>query len=105
MRKLARKRVRRTWSDDEKRSICLQTLAPGVSTARVARRYAMNANLILKWLKGPRFQPDDPEIEKNAFLPIEISTELDSALPTVPQSMPVREAYSITMTVCQIHLI
>ncbi|MCP4099057.1 MAG: ISAs1 family transposase [Planctomycetaceae bacterium] len=41
---MAKKRVRRTWSDDEKRSICLQTFAPGVSTAQVARRYAMNAN-------------------------------------------------------------
>ena len=46
--------VRRPWSAEEKRSICLQTLAPGVSIAQVARRYAMNANLILKWLKNNR---------------------------------------------------
>ena len=94
MRELAKKRVRRTWSDDEKRSICLQTFAPGVSAAQVAPRYAMNANLIFKWLKDPRFQPGDPEIEDTTFLPVEISTELESALLIVPQSMPERETYS-----------
>ncbi|MGJ3258005.1 MAG: transposase [Rhodospirillales bacterium] len=41
---------RRHWSLDEKRSICAQTQAPGVSVAQVARRYSMNANLIFKWL-------------------------------------------------------
>ncbi len=50
----------------------------------------MNANLIFKWLKDPRFTPDGSEIEETAFLPVEISTELESALPIVPQSMPVR---------------
>ncbi|MCP4408453.1 MAG: transposase, partial [Gammaproteobacteria bacterium] len=40
------RRKRRSWSKEEKRSICLQTLAPGVSVAQVARRYAMNANQI-----------------------------------------------------------
>ena len=52
---LARKRIRRSWSDEEKRSICLQTLVPGVSVAQVALRYAMNENLIFKGLKDPRF--------------------------------------------------
>jgi transposase len=45
---------KRIWSDEEKRAICLQTRASGVSVARVARRYAMNTNLIHKWLKGIR---------------------------------------------------
>ena len=40
-------RKRRSWSDEEKRSICHQTTAPGVSVAQVARRYAMNGNQIL----------------------------------------------------------
>ena len=40
--------------DDEKRTICAQTLTAGVSVAQVAGRYAMNANLIFKWLKDPR---------------------------------------------------
>lgn len=70
---LAKKRVRRSWSDDEKRSICAQTFVSGVSVAQVARRYAMNANLILKWLKDSRFQIDEQEIEAPVFLPIEVS--------------------------------
>ncbi|MFK5978121.1 MAG: transposase [Rhizobiaceae bacterium] len=94
MRKLAKKRARRTWSAEEKRSICLQTLAPCVSVAQVARRYAMNANLILKWLKDPRFQPGEQETEELAFLPVEISTEPEAPLPTVSQSIPVRDSYS-----------
>ncbi len=68
---LAKKRVRRSWSDDEKRSICGQTLVPDVSVEQVARRYAMNANLILKWLKDSRFQTDAAEVEEAVFLPVE----------------------------------
>jgi len=69
---------KRLWSDDEKRSICEQTLTPGVSVAQVARRYSMNANLIFKWLKDPRFAPSGSvPAPKGAalecvFLPVEI---------------------------------
>ena len=65
---------KRFWSDEEKVSICAQTRAAGVSVAQVARRYAMNANLIHKWLRDPRFAPDDAGTEAEAaeFLPIEI---------------------------------
>ncbi|AUH35343.1 transposase [Paracoccus tegillarcae] len=65
---------KRFWSDDEKRSICLQTKAGGVSVAQVARRYAMNANLIHNWLRDPRFAPDQDmgEIEASGFLPVAI---------------------------------
>jgi transposase len=65
--------MKRLWTDEEKRSICLQTTAPGVSVARVAQRYAMNANLIFKWLRDPRYAPEPPA-EPNAacFLPVEI---------------------------------
>ncbi len=66
---------KRLWSDDEKRSICAQTTVAGVSVAQVARRYAMNANLIHNWLKDPRFAPE-PEIVKansnGGFLPVEV---------------------------------
>jgi transposase len=89
---LAKKRVRGSWSAEEKRSICLQTLVPGVSVAQVARRYAMNANLIFKWLKDPRFQSDELEIEETAFLPVEISPEPEAALPTLPQSVQLQDA-------------
>jgi len=70
---------KRVWSDDEKRSICEQTLTSGVSVAPVARRYSMNANLIFKWLRDPRFAPDledaaaQPDDGVMAFLPVEVS--------------------------------
>ena len=64
---------KRFWSDDEKRSICLQARLPGVPVAQVAPRYAMTAALIHSWLRDPRFAPDDErEIEASDFLPVEI---------------------------------
>ena len=78
---------KRFWSEEEKVSICAQTRAPGVSVAQVARRYAMNANLIHKWLRDPRFAPDDAGIEAESaeFLPIEIEgLASPSPLPQLP---------------------
>jgi len=68
---------KRFWSDEEKVSICAQTCASGVSVAQVARRYAMNTNLIHKWLRDPKFAPDrevveDEVAETPCFLPVEI---------------------------------
>jgi transposase len=67
MEQLMARQTKRLWAGEEKRSICFQTTAPGVSVAHVARRYAMNANrcpavvclqtmrgMIFKWLRGPR---------------------------------------------------
>lgn len=69
----------RVWSDDEKRTICAQTLTPGVSVAQVARRYSMNANLIFKWLKDLRFAPVESGASpaesmalEGVFLPVEV---------------------------------
>ncbi len=69
---------KRFWADEEKRLICAQALAPGVSVAQVARRYAMNGNLIFKWLKDPRFSPatgqtPDAPGGGGVFLPVQIS--------------------------------
>ena len=66
------------WSDEEKRSICSQTLVPGVSVAQVARRYSMNSNLIFTWLRDPRYAPGPKEKscgpeDDDVFLPVEIS--------------------------------
>ncbi len=80
---MAGSRKKRIWWDDEKRSICLQTAAPGVSVAQVARRYAMNANLIFKWLKDPRFAPDFTEVVAGSvFLPVEISPAASHPVPS-----------------------
>ena len=69
---------KRFWSDEEKRSICEQTRAPGVSVAQVARRYSMNANLIHNWLRDPRFAPEEETGEildaaEVGFVPVEIA--------------------------------
>ncbi|MDU8914204.1 IS66-like element accessory protein TnpA [Aestuariicoccus sp. MJ-SS9] len=85
---MAGRRKKRFWSDDEKRSICLQTAVPGVSVAQVARRYAMNANLIFKWLKDPRFAPAVIEAEADpAFLPVEISPIVSPSEPVQPSGL------------------
>jgi len=83
------KQKKRRWPDDEKRSICLQTVAQGVSVAQVARRYAMNANLIFKWLRDDRYAPAVdvvPEADGPVFLPVEIeaSTSLDPVVTATP---------------------
>jgi len=71
---------KRFWSDEEKRSICRQTLAPGVSVAQVGRRDALNTNLIFNWLKDPRFAPSavesaEPVATEEVFLPVEVHDE------------------------------
>ena len=69
---------KRFWPEEEKRSICNQTLVPGVSVAQVARRYSMNSNLIFTLLRDPRFAPaefdasGDPG-DEDFFLPVEIT--------------------------------
>lgn len=83
---------KRVWSDEEKRSICMQARVFGVSVAQVARRYAMNTNLIHKWLRDPRFssegQAADLSVAEGAtFLPVEVSgIEPVPAPPVLPTS-------------------
>ncbi|HHX91614.1 MAG TPA: transposase [Paracoccus sp.] len=86
------RRTKRLWTDEEKRSICLQTVAPEVSVAQVARRYAVNANLIFKWLRDPRYTPDPakvplPEVEPR-FLPVEIVAEAKA-----PMAVPAADGH------------
>jgi transposase len=69
---LPQRRRYRHWDTEEKRLICLQARAPGVSVAQVARRHALNANLIFKWLKDRRFASADAVEATPVFLPIEI---------------------------------
>jgi len=71
---LMARRTKRLWTVGKKRSICRQTVAPGVSVARVARRYALNANVVCKWTRDPRFAPapDAAVSLEGSFLPVEI---------------------------------
>lgn len=77
---------KRFWSDDEKREICAQARASGISVAKVARRYVMNTNMIHKWLRDPRFMPECVSDDMGAaedvkFLPVEIE---GAAYPSSP---------------------
>ncbi len=72
------RRTKRLWTDEEKRSRCFQTAAPGVSVAQVARRYAVNADLIFKWLRDLKYRPEPGLIAAEAglrFLPVVIVAE------------------------------
>lgn len=83
------RRTRRLWTDEEKRSICLQTTAPGVSVAQVALRYAVNANLIFKWLRDPKYRLKPGTGSEEAglrFLPVEIVAEASA-----PAAAPVAD--------------
>ncbi len=67
---MTRKRRRRIWDDEEKCRIVAQTRVPGVSVSQVARRYDVNANMVFKWLRDPRFKPAEDELP--SFLPVEV---------------------------------
>ena len=81
---MSEKRKKRFWSDEEKRTICQQTAVSGISVAQVARRYALNANLIFKWLRDERYAPAVDvvsEADAPVFLPVEVGTDI--AIPPV----------------------
>ena len=83
------RRTKRLWTDEEKRSICSQTTAPGVSVAQVARRYAVNANMVFKWLRDPRYAPEVSPADAPTFLPVEIVDQhRNTILSPVPGSAP-----------------
>jgi transposase len=78
-----RRRRRRVWDDDEKRRIVAQTRIPGVSVSQVARRYDVNANLVFKWLRDPRFKPGEAN---SSFLPVEVIAEPPRPVPDTAAS-------------------
>ena len=69
---LKKRRIRRRWEDGEKIRIVAQTRVPGVSVSQVARRYDVNANLVFKWLRDPRFNPPPEDSLNGSFLPVEV---------------------------------
>jgi transposase len=79
---MAGRRKRRAWSEEEKRLICGQAGLPGVSVSQVARRYDVNANLVFKWLRDPRFACDGSAEEAARFLPVELVGERSEERPT-----------------------
>tara|TARA_R110000803_G_C11975729_1_gene320138 strand:+ start:115 stop:480 length:366 start_codon:yes stop_codon:yes gene_type:complete len=78
---MAGKRTRRFWDDAEKQQIVAQTRVPGVSVSQVARRYDVNANLVFKWLRDPRYAATQDEAGE--FLPVTIATDADPSKVTI----------------------
>ena len=94
------RRTKRLWTDEEKRSICFQTTAPGVSVAQVARRYAVNANMVFKWLRDPRYAPEVSPGDAPTFLPVEIVDQhRNTILSPVPGSAPLAGSIEIELAV------
>lgn len=91
--RVAKRRRRGNWSDDEKRMICAQTRLPGVSVSQVARRYDVNANQVFNWLKDPEFsaRPDDGDVTR--FLSVEVVE------PARPGPIPIASAQGGQMEV------
>lgn len=81
-----KRRKHRHCDDDDKREIVALTPVPGVSVSRVVRRYNVNADLVFKWIRDPRFH--SVEADRSLFLLVEVVSELvvPSIKPPVPDS-------------------
>ena len=89
-------RTRRRWTIEEKRRITQETFVSGASVARIAQRYALNANQLFQWRKkyregrlGSRATPK--------LLPVTITDErlaetdkVGSASPVPPGTIEIR---------------
>ena len=58
---------RRRWSEAEKHRIVAESYEPGVSVALVARRNALNANLVFNWRRQFR--------ERGGFVPVVVEPD------------------------------
>jgi len=61
---------RRSWTIEQKRAICQEARQNGMSVSEVSWRHGVNANLVFKWLRDPRFVEANNSVD--AFLPVEI---------------------------------
>ena len=71
-------RRRRLWSDEEKRQIVAETLAPGASVSIVARRHDLNANMLFTWRRQIGTSALLPAGDAVTFVPAAITTEAAS---------------------------
>ncbi len=98
-----KRRKRRHWDDNEKREIVAQTRIPGVSVSRVARRYDVNANMVFKWLRDPRFAVSDRDYPCSSqgqalevdFLPVEVIAQAE---PVPVNTAPTEASIEITLS-------
>ena len=61
---------RRSYSKAFKRRVVAETFDLEVSVASVARRHGLNANMVFKWRRDPRFGPGR---DAAVFLPVEVN--------------------------------
>ena len=71
------RRKHRKWSGEQKRQIVSEVGVDGASVSVVARCYDVNANLVFKWLRDPRYNPALQdcaigEVGASTFLPVEL---------------------------------
>ena len=90
-----RQRMRRRWSQEEKRRIVAQTLMPGASVSQVARRYDVNTNLVFTWRRDPRLRPAVVPESEPTFLPVEVVSS--------PVPEPVAAETTIEVALCNGH--
>ncbi len=61
------KRLRRSWSDEDKQRIVREAVVPGASVADIARRHGVNANLVFNWRKmALAASPASPAVSRSA---------------------------------------
>jgi transposase len=80
------KRSRRSWSDEAKRRIVAEAVAPGASVAEIARRYGVNANLLFNWRKAARASSSaaTAAVSASAPAPAEAQPAATSACAFIP---------------------
>ena len=90
---------RRQWSEALKRQIVVESMAPGASVARVARRHDVNANQVFKWR---REVASDPPSAKGSvsLLPVEIVAEPDELRPRARRSGTIEITFAYGARVC-----
>jgi transposase len=66
------RRRRRVWTEQDKRRIVAETLAPGASVSVVARRHDLNTNMLFTWRRQAGLTATADAV---TFVPATIATE------------------------------
>jgi transposase len=79
--------ARRRWTDEEKRRLVAETLAPGATVHGVARRHGISTSQLFTWRKQfrselsfPRSAPAMPAFAAVALTPADTSLPVESTL-------------------------
>jgi len=79
-------RSRRFWSNDEKRRMVAESLAPGASVSKVAQRYGVNANLLFTWRRQEARRAPSARKEPVKLVPVAVTAaEAPTAAPIATQ--------------------